>query len=179
MGKFFGKRDKAAAETPAVTAEQKPAAGVEAAKPDDADPEDEEEDEDEVESEEDDDSVRAVKISEACDAAGLSNLTTHFLKSDMSVAQVTARIADFPKIKDAVAQARKLNPAISLSLATDFITAGTSLKDARANLFDILVEKQSPEIRNSHTPDNRPAGVKQDYGWGKTTAKANAKLKKD
>lgn len=97
-------------------------------------------------------------IARLCLDRGAPALTAAFIDEGLSVNEAKARLSQATEIRAAVGLARKLNPALDVKLADQFIAAGASLEHARAELFNRLVTAQSQEISNSHTPGTRSAG---------------------
>ncbi|WP_052954876.1 head maturation protease, ClpP-related [Microvirga vignae] len=115
--------------------------------------------------------ARSTAIVEACVAAGVASMASGLISSGKTLDEAKAVIADAGAIRAAVDQARKVNPTIEASLADKFISEGKSSEQARAALLDLIVAKQSPEVKPGAPVDTQPAAA----AWDKHVENINAR----
>lgn len=107
-------------------------------------------------------------IAAACAEAGEAALAAPLIKSKATLAAVRARLKLAAEIRDTVATARRVHPAVDARLADGFVAAGASLEHVRAELFDVIVAAQSAEGRTAHQAGSGPAdghGQPVDASW--------------
>jgi hypothetical protein len=92
---------------------------------------------------------RVREIVDACARAGIPDGAPSFIERGMSVLEVRARLADADTIRARCAAARLPERANA------YIKAGMSVQEVANELFDTLIERQSPEIDNKLSPGAR------------------------
>lgn len=115
--------------------------------------------------------ARAAEIATLCATAGVPLLAAALIKDGSTVVEAQARIVAAGEIRDMVAKASKVAPAITAAMADDFIAAGTAKDAVAAALFDQLVARQSPEVSPHVAVDTQAAAD----GWNKAVETINAR----
>jgi ATP-dependent protease ClpP protease subunit len=87
--------------------------------------------------------VRAVKICQACNAAGLPELALELFQSNLTIEQVEAQLADASKIRAAC------NAAGFPHRAQDYIKRGISLAEANGELRNLMAVLDRNPTRNA------------------------------
>lgn len=115
-----------------------------------------------------------AEVVEACVAAGQPAAAAAFIRQGLTLAQVKQRLDLAGDIRKAVAAAHRLNAAVPLSKADEFIAAGASLADVKAALWDTLAMAAAAvpavEPRAQKKTPETVAG-KDNHGWDGVIAK--------
>ena len=94
---------------------------------------------------------RADGIIEACEKAGVLAMARALNKDGSTLEQAKARITGAKDITAAVAAAHKQQPKIELSLAGEYIAAGTTIETVRSELFGkISAAEAAKPTRSQH-----------------------------
>lgn len=114
-------------------------------------------------------------VAQLCADAGVPHMAKPLIDRGLSLGKVKARIASAGNVRGLVAAAGRISRAVDPKIAEGFIKNGASVQHVKAELFDMIVSAQGPEIRNSHgaAADGSP-GPSGNYGWDKVTDKINA-----
>jgi ATP-dependent Clp protease protease subunit len=115
----------------------------------------------------------AAEVTAICAAAGEPQMAAELITARMTADQARAKVGEANSIKAAVADARKVSPAISADLAAEFIKQGKSVAEARSDLLDLIVANQSPEL-SAQPPAAKDTAPKA-TGWDKTIEALNAR----
>ncbi|MEM9681647.1 MAG: hypothetical protein AAF942_00140 [Pseudomonadota bacterium] len=117
----------------------------------------------------------AAEISSLCADAGVPNLAASLIKDGCSVDEAKERIEGAADIRGLVACARRINPAIDAKFADDLIAAGASGEHARAQLFDMIVSKQSEDIQSAFSSSG--GAQRADNGvWDRELKSTNSRI---
>jgi hypothetical protein len=102
-------------------------------------------------------------------------LAAGFIREQATMAQVEARVGAVFSIREIVADAKKMNPAL-VADADDFISSGISVQEARRRVWNALVEQQTPEITSAISADAGLAapGAGGDAPWKTVVDRMNA-----
>ena len=115
-----------------------------------------------------------AEVAEFCAANGCPQLAAPLIREKATMDQVKARVGAADAIRAMVKDAGLISPSITAKAADEYITAGLSVEDVRAKLWDRVVKAQSPEIRGSIAADTGADTAKA--GLDKAVAKVNARI---
>jgi ATP-dependent protease ClpP protease subunit len=120
---------------------------------------------------------RTTGIIEACTKADVMAMAAALIKDGSTVEQAKARIDGAKGIKEAVALAHKQNQKIELSLADEFIAAGTSIETVRSKLFEkISAAEAAKPTRSAHQAKTGGDDIDNVVSlWDKQVEKVNAR----
>lgn len=137
-----------------------------------------EDDEDAAEGEDDDEKVAADPgtVAQLCVEAGVPQMAKALIDARLPLKDAKAKIDSAGAIRAAVATAGRVCRTIDPKIAEGFISKGASVEHAKAELFDMIVKAEGPEIRTSQTGGaGGQAAQVGSYGWDKTVEKLNAR----
>jgi len=92
----------------------------------------------------------AASIVDICVAAGVPAMASALITEGVTLDEAKARVNNTKEIRAAVDLARKSHPKLEANLADTFITAGLTMDQVRAKLFEQMTAVQSPEITSPH-----------------------------
>ncbi|MGA0595406.1 head maturation protease, ClpP-related [Enterovirga sp. CN4-39] len=92
----------------------------------------------------------AAEIAKACVDGGVPAMAASLLAEGVTLAVAKERIGSASQIKELVALAGRTSTAVTAAMADEFIAAGKTVEQVRADLFDKLVAKQERTDVRSH-----------------------------
>lgn len=108
----------------------------------------------------------AAKIMELCTAAGQPALAATLIREGADEARAKARLDGVKGIHQAVADARKLNPAaVPADFANQMLAQGLTVVQAQAKCLEMLAAAGSGTEINTNLPPNNPSAA-----WGSIVA---------
>lgn len=120
----------------------------------------------------------AAEIATMCATAGVPAMAATLLREPgITAAAARERVDGAKEIKAAVALARKSCAAIDPALADQYIAAGTSLANARADLFSRITAAQAAAPTSSAHQAGTGADADIAAMWKRATDKVNARVK--
>jgi hypothetical protein len=117
-------------------------------------------------------------VAEFCSANGCASMAAGLIREKAPMSEVKNRVNSAGAIRELVAEAGKVTPSISAAEADGLISAGLSVEQARAKLWDKIVARQSPEIQASISSEVAAVATQSAHkaGWDKAISKVNARL---
>ncbi len=100
----------------------------------------------------------ASDIAKACVDGGVPAMASSLLAEGVTLAVAKERIGSASQIKELVALASKTSSAVTADMADQFISAGKTVEQVRAELFDKLVAKQDETAIRSHVGSAKNEG---------------------
>lgn len=119
---------------------------------------------------------RAATISSICNQADHPAWAAGFIEGTLTVEEVQAKLDISVGINAAVAQARKIAPAIGADIGKEFYAAGKTVVEAKAALLEEILKHQSDELSPQVPAVKGPVIDRKQTsdGWDKVIAKLPA-----
>ncbi|CAN0119555.1 unnamed protein product, partial [Chrysoparadoxa australica] len=95
-----------------------------------------------------------AEVADYCNANGCPGLIAPLIRQKATMKEVEARVGAVETIRAIVTDAGSITPTITDAKAEEFITAGLSVEQVRAKLWNAVCDAQSPEIISTISSDS-------------------------